>query len=97
MVASVLSMFATLSTSTTSEARCYSIWRYPKPQHCGLVDRTRHFSALVALAYAKPALRIPETFHEQIIEVPIPPLDFDACPEGDERMRGIALLREKLE
>jgi hypothetical protein len=42
-------------------------------------------------ADAKPASRPPETFREQIT-IPVPPLDFAACPEGDERMVGIAKL-----
>ena len=75
----------TLSTAR-SEAHChiYHVWHYLKPQRC--------FVAL-ARSYVKPASRVPETSRDQIIEVPIPPLDFDACPEGDDKLMGIAKLR----
>jgi hypothetical protein len=39
-----------------------------------------------ALARSRPVLK------EQII-IPVPPLDFAPCQEGDERLKGIALLR----
>lgn len=66
------------------QAAChhYRIWRFPKPQRC-----------FTALAYAKPASRHLETFHERI-DMPLPDLKFEPCPEGDEKLRGIALLRE---
>jgi hypothetical protein len=30
------------------------------------------------------------------IEIPLPALDFEPAPDGDERLRGIAILRELL-
>lgn len=66
-----------------AEAHChvYSIWHYPKPQRC-----------FTALAYAKRASRVPETFHERI-DIPMPGLEWTVCPDGDERLRAIAFLR----
>jgi hypothetical protein len=79
----------TLSTAK-SEAHChiYHVWHYPKSQHC-----------FVALArppklpkphIAERSRLVPE---EQIIDIAIPPLDWDSCPEGDEKLMGIAKLR----
>ena len=88
MIAVVLSILAMTLSTARSEAHChiYRVWKYPKPQHC-FTAMAKRFNADV-----KPASRIPETFHEQIY-VPVPSLDFEACPEGDDRLMGIARLR----
>ena len=73
-----------------SEAHCHlhRIWHYKFPQRCFVALAPKRFAS-----DAKPISHVPETSHDQIIEAPIPPLDFDACPEGDDRMVGIAKLR----
>jgi hypothetical protein len=40
----------------------------------------------------KPASRVLETSRERI-EIPLPDLGFEACPDGDDRLLGIARLR----
>jgi hypothetical protein len=72
-------------TTSICEARChvFRVWRYPRPQRC--------FTALAL--HVKPASRVSGTSHEQIIDIPIPALDFDAGPDPDERLQGIAKLR----
>ena len=52
-------MLLTASTSTTSEAHCYSRWYYPTPQHCGL-------KRLHPTHYWKEARFVPITKHEQV-------------------------------
>jgi len=60
----------------------YRVWHYPKSQKC-----------FTALTYAKPASRPHETFRERINIMMLPALDWTACPDGDERLQGIAKLR----
>lgn len=85
MIVVGLSILATTMSMARSEAHChiFRVWRYPKPQHC--------FVALAPLPHHRTRSIRPETFHEQI-DIAIPSLDFQACPEGNERMVGIARL-----
>ena len=89
MIVVGLSILATTMWTARSEAHChiYHVWHYLKPQRCFTAMAPKRFDTDV-----KPASRIPETFHEQIY-VPVPSLDFEACPEGDDRLMGIARLR----
>ena len=88
----VLSILAMILSTARSEAHChiYKVWKYPKPQHC--------FVAMALLPKSNRYVqrlgdtKLPETSHEQIT-IPVPPLNFDVCPEGDERLVGIAKLR----
>ena len=96
MGAVVLSILVTMTLSTArSEAHChiFRVWRYPKPQRCftamALLPKSNRYAQ--RLNEAKPASRPPETSREQI-DIPVPSLEFDACPEGGERMVGIAKL-----
>src|SRR5579864_1761885 len=75
-----------LLLATPADAHChiYRVWHYPKPQRC--------FTALAPLPVTKHASRPPETFHERI-DIPLPELEWDVCPDGDDRLLGIAKLR----
>ena len=75
-----------MATPAAAHCHIYSRWYYPHPQRC--------FTALAPLPQksVKPASRIPETSRERI-EIPLPALDWDICPDGDERLMGIAKLR----
>ena len=86
MVVIGLSILATTMWTARSEAHCYSIWHYKTPQRCGSIRYLPKptFEAKRAEQIAPRA--------EQI-EIPIPSLDFNVCPDGDERMQGIAKLR----
>ena len=88
MGAAVLSILVTTLSTARSEAHChiYRVWHYPKPQRCFTAMAPKRFAP-----YAKPASRPPETSREQI-DIPVPSLEFDVCPEGGERMVGIAKL-----
>lgn len=77
---STLAMILTISSP--SEGHCYSRWYYPKPQHC-----------FVAFAHGPQKQPVPVLFPPERIKIELPLLDFQFCPEGDERLRGIALLR----
>jgi hypothetical protein len=70
-----------LFLATPAEAHCYSIWHYHRPQKC--------FTALAPIPLQHRSRTVPK---EQI-DIPIPSLNFEACPEGDEKLRGIAFLR----
>jgi hypothetical protein len=77
----LLSIIASIGASPV-EAHCYRVWHYLKPQRC--------FTAFAPL----PPLTKP-TFPPVRIEIPLPSLeDIDWGQEGDERLRGIAKLRE---
>jgi hypothetical protein len=77
--------FLAMTSSSPVLAKChiFHIWHYPKPQRC--------FTALAPF-HAKPVLRSLETSQERI-EITIPSMDFVPCPDGDERLLGIARLR----
>ena len=94
MVVAGLSILVTTLSTARSEAHCHlhRIWHYKFPQRCFTALAPKRFVSDV-----KPFSREPETSREQIIEIVIPPLNFDVCPEGDERLKGIALMREKLD
>ena len=93
MGAVVLSILVTTLSTARSEAHChiYRVWHYPKPQRCFTAMALLPKSNRYAQHEAKPASLPPETSREQI-DIPVPPLDFAACPEGGERMVGIAKL-----
>jgi hypothetical protein len=63
-----------------ARAHChiFKIWHYRFPQHCAVM---------------KPRVLVHGTSHEQI-SIPLPSLDWIECQPGDERMLGIARLRE---
>jgi hypothetical protein len=70
----------TLSTAK-SEAHCFRFWFYKTPQRCG------------ARAHGPQKQPVPVLLPPERTEVNLPSLDFIACPEGDERLLGIARLR----
>jgi hypothetical protein len=73
-----------LLASPAEAARChiYRVWHYPKPQRC--------FTAYAPVPRRHPVSR--ETPPERI-EILLPALDWNVCPDGDERLQGIAKLR----
>lgn len=79
-------LFLAMTMSWPAEARChiFRVWHYPKPQRC--------FVALANHSTIRPIRLNPETFHERI-DIPVPDLEFTPCPDGDERLIGIARLR----
>ena len=85
MLASALTI---LTTCQTSEARCYSRWYYPWKQNCGGKSVLRVPTVLPPQTVREQT----ETVEEQIA-IPLPPLVFEPCQDGDERMQGIARLR----
>ena len=59
----------------------FARWHYLFPQRC-------------SGAYVKQIrLEIPLVFPPERTEIPLPTLDWSACPDGDDRLRGIAKLR----
>ncbi len=82
MVAVVLSIPAMIMSTTKSESHCFSRWRYPWAQHCGGVP-----------LHGLQKQAVPDLLPPEQIRIEFPPLDFTVCPEGDERLRGIAKLR----
>ena len=85
-----LAMTTLAPGSALAKCHIFRVWHYSKPQRC--------FTALAPLPVfhmkqtdAKPASRVPETF-QQRIEIPIPDMLFEAAPDGDERLQGIAKL-----
>ena len=92
MVAAGLSILAMTLSTARSEAHChiYRVWHYRAPQRC--------FTAMAALPHRtasipkRTASVVPETSHDQI-DIAIPPLNFDACPDGGDKLMGIAKLR----
>jgi hypothetical protein len=79
--------------SAPAEAHCYRIWRYPKPQRCFTALAPRHISEKLARGEAGfTSVKEAAPFHERI-EISLPPVEFTPCPDGDERMQGIAKLR----
>lgn len=82
-----LVLIIVLTAAPAQACRKFSVWHYPYRQRC--------YTALAPLPQrTKPASRIPETFHERINPIPVPELEWLPCPIGDERLRGIAILRE---
>ena len=83
-----------LLLATPAEAHCYRIWRYPKPQRC--------FTALAPEPIRNRGQRVSVLHQHVSASASLPPerigtlpsLDsFVPCPDGDERLRGIAFLR----
>jgi hypothetical protein len=70
-------------TSPADACHIYRVWHYPKSQKC--FTALAHGSALHQHLSALPPERI---------DIPLPALDWIDCPPGDERMRGIALMRD---
>jgi hypothetical protein len=94
-------MLLTASTSTTSEAHCFSRWYYPTPQHCGWKRTASHpthwkEARLIPLV---PDLVRPEQIKNVAPSFALPDLtvvdwgyaDYYGMPV--ERIRAIALLR----
>jgi hypothetical protein len=81
MGAAVLSILVTTLSTARSEAHCFARWYYPWPQRCGRA----------VPIVPRPARSLPVPV-ERIVDIPIPALEFEACPEGGERMVGIAKL-----
>jgi hypothetical protein len=65
--------------ATPADAHCYRIWHYLKPQRCFTALAPLHRTVLSRL---------------RTEEIPLPDLNWIDCPLGDERLRGIALLRD---
>ena len=83
-----------LLLASPAEAHCYRVWHYPKPQRC--------FTALAPEPIRNRGQRV-SALHQHVsalvsvaperIEIPLPALNWDICPDGDERLQGIARLR----
>jgi hypothetical protein len=71
-----------LLAATPAQARCFAIWHYKFPQHC-------RAEAYAALPHRNHRVVPPERKED----IPLPNLDWIACPQGDERLEGIAKLR----
>ena len=81
-----LSILATTMWTARSEAQhchIFSVWHYKTPQHCNSIR----------YAHGPQKQLVPDLLPPERTEIELPSLDFTACPEGDERLRGIALLR----
>ena len=91
MIRPCILFFLAMTTSSPTFAHChiYRVWHYPKPQRC--FTALAPFHAKQGLSVAKPASRILETSQERI-DIAIPPIDFMPCPDGNERLQGIAKL-----
>ena len=92
-----LAMTTSWPGSALANCHIFRIWHYNKPQRCFAYAYVPKIAFHVkrdagdADFGRKPASRVPETF-QQRIDILIPSIDFVACPEGDERLQGIAKL-----
>jgi hypothetical protein len=91
-----------LSVAPTQACRLHTIWRYPWPQRCSGITFHRQPERLETperIAPKPERIAIPEPPITRCDEFCVgwPSAEFVPCPEGDERLRGIALLREKSE
>ena len=84
MVVIGLSILAMTMWTARSEAHCFSIWHYKTPQRCGSIRYLPHGLQKQLVPDMLPP--------ERTVDIPIPALDFEACPDGGERMQGIAKL-----
>ena len=92
MVVVGLSILATSMWTAKSEAHChiYRVWHFHKPQRCFTALAKRPVAELSPELSTKPERKVP---NQERIDIPVPSLDFNACPEGDGRLVGIAKLR----
>jgi hypothetical protein len=69
------------------------VWHYHKPQRCftALVEQVKNNSQRVSMITHQNPASPTET--QERIEIPIPTMDWKVCPDGDERLQGIARLR----
>jgi hypothetical protein len=72
---------------TAEAAGChhYHYWAFRYPQRCRVI-------ALAPDIMRRRVVRPPPS--PERIAIPLPSLDWIECPEGDSRLRGVALLRE---
>ena len=95
MAAAGLSILAIATSTTKSESHCYSVWRFPYPQRCFTAQAPVH----IRTYHDAPTGNAGMSRERQIklplpaMELPLPAMDFPICPEGDERLKGIAFLR----
>jgi len=61
----------------------YRVWHFPKPQKC--------FTALAPAPLRQRARTVPS--ERIVIDIPLPEVKWSDCPQGDERLQGIAKLR----
>jgi hypothetical protein len=87
-----------LMASTGASAHCYSVWRYPWPQRCG-VARQMARPSLVAFARLRPVAHRPVSLRPIALDIPLPSLARTDCigGEADEPTRARILLRAALE
>ena len=79
--------------SALANCHIFKVWHYPKPQRCFTAYApARHVSRETARREAGFAPTNIQSISQQRIEIPIPDMLFEAAPEGDERLQGIAKL-----
>ena len=80
-------LFLAMTASSPVSAHChiFRVWHYPKPQKC--FPALAPIAPIWVLRTATPDSRVPETSHERI-NIPLPSLDFEICPDGDDRFQG---------
>ncbi len=85
-------LISTVLAASPASAKChlFSVWHYPKPQRC--------FTALAPeprmAIHLRPNPATNQEQSEEQTEIPVILLPFEPAPDGDERLRGIALLRD---
>jgi hypothetical protein len=84
LAGAILILALLAANPATAQCRKFSVWRYPWPQRCFTAQRVSAFAPIPPERTEKPS--------EQIT-IPLPPLLFEVCQDGDERLRGIAKLR----
>ena len=85
-------LISTVLAASPATAKChlFSVWRFPFPQRCftALAPEPR---MAIHLRPNPPERTVP---NQEQIEIPVILLPFEPAPDGDERLRGIALLRD---
>jgi hypothetical protein len=79
--------------SALANCHIFRVWHYPKPQRCFTAYApARHVSRETARREAGFLPTNIQSISPERIDIMMPPLDFAPCPEGDERLQGIAKL-----
>ena len=77
--------------SALANCHIFRVWHYPKPQRCFTAYAPRPLPHVKHAAFEGQTQERIVTKPERI-DIMMPSMDFVACPEGDERLQGIAKL-----
>ena len=94
-----LTLVLALLVSTEASAHCYSVWRYPWPQRCGVARHLARWPVLHSVAASSVPNQERSKNKADTPDIALPSLaraDLDE-PEADEPTRARLLLRAALE